>query len=92
MEPMTGKVIKMTEEQIELLKTYQKRCDEISGLISLQAVRLEICNTEMWRAVRDLWPELADYDLNVEWLEKQIRVRHLLTERNKLVIEEMKIR
>lgn len=86
---MTGEVIKMTAEQIELLKTYQKRRDEISGLISLQAVRLEICNTELWRAVRNLWPELADYDLNLEWLEKQIRVRHLLTERDKLALKEI---
>ena len=79
MNKMTGKLITMTDEQVETLKTYHEKRSQLQILINHLAAQLEENETKMWLAVRGLYPELHDYDLVIDWEKRQLRVRHMLT-------------
>ena len=79
-EKLTGKTIKITDEKLETLATYNKEQSQIHAMITHLSVRLEKNSRSMWCAVRDLWPELHDYDLIIDQEKQEIRVRHELSD------------
>ena len=84
-DKLTGKVFSMTETEIDTIKTYQEQRNTIGVLINHATASLERTNRDMWRAVYDLHPELAGHDLAMNWEEKQIRVRHELSDFEKQI-------
>jgi len=78
-EKMTGETIQMADKEIETLLTYHRKRSGISAMIAHLGANLERNEKDMWRAVRDLYPELNGYDLVIDWQEKRIRIRHKLT-------------
>lgn len=84
-EIITGKLIQMTDTEIETLKTYSGKRNQIRAMLAELGAQLESNERELWRAVRDLYPELHAYDIMIDWEKKQIRIRHELTDWEKEV-------
>lgn len=84
-EIITGKLIQMTDTELETLKTYSGKRNQIRAILAELGAQLESNERKFWRAVRDLYPELHDYDIRIDWEKKQIRVRHVLTDWEKEV-------
>jgi len=77
---MTGRIINLTKEDIKTLKTHLTDRENLHALITHCASKLKSIESGMWRTVYDLYPELIGYDININWLEKTIKVRYELTE------------
>jgi hypothetical protein len=84
-EIITGKLIQMTDTEIETLKTYREKQSQVRVMLGELGAQLESNERKLWRAVRDLYPELHDYDIRIDWEKEQIRVRHKLTDWEKKV-------
>ena len=69
----------MTDEQVETLKTYHEKRARLHLLINHLSADLQTNENNMWQAMRNLYPELRDFDVVVDWEKRQVRVRHELT-------------
>jgi len=77
---MTGQTVNLTQNDMKTLKTHLRERAELHTLIAYCAAKLKIVENSMWRTIFDLHSELIDYDLNINWVEKTIKVRYELTE------------
>jgi len=89
-EKITGQIINLTKEDIKTLKTHLTDRENLHALITHCASKLKSIESGMWRTVYDLYPELIGYDLNINWVEKTIKVRYELTEWEKQLRAENK--
>ena len=85
MESLTGKVIKLNEDQAKVMSSILSERRKVTVLIHEAASMAEAHSRDMWKTVRQMLPELDDYHLTINWIEMEIRINSTMTPQEKAV-------
>lgn len=71
----TGDIIKLSEKDVRILRTHFDRKKDISGLIQRVAELERATADRFWNTVFGLYPSAKDFDIHIDWKEKELVIR-----------------
>ena len=71
----TGDVIKIEERELAILQSHFDEKGESMYLIKEAATIGKIATDKFWKTLYGLYPEVKNFDININWKKKELIVR-----------------